>query len=410
MPRGQTSQADLLLIAELAASGIDVSPYKLERWRQAGQLPKPVRHGAGRGKGSTSRYPPEAVEIAAALAQVGAQGRSRHLGTLTLFRVGLGVSEQSVRDALAWAMADSYRRVRQGEQQNEFHVADMAHRASVAIKSDFPPLLAVAPAVGATRRQLKDRDRLRKQWQRLVGAKVLMKYGDVTGHELEEELQALGPEMAAMIADFVRQDEKQTSPALGAAGERDVGRMIDSIPFERLEAAREVLLRCATTNASLHALARYYAEVHEFLANLGPNPMFAELLILPGALADGVSAPAAFADLVVGFAMVEPQLVQAALYAWIVNSFVGAPARGFELVDQYAHEHQVQLPELPTFKQIGMIGLLDFRQEGIEERDLDLLEVLEEVGVPATAWVRELQTEWSRMMQDDEMEEEPDPM
>jgi hypothetical protein len=403
MARGPTSEADLLLIAELAAAGVGVSSYQLERWRRAGLLAKPEREWLGRGKGSTSRYPDDALEIAMLLAKLGAQGRSRHLSALVLFRVGLPVKERSVRDALAWVLQDDLRRVRLREQRNEYYVADLAHRAANAVTTDFPPLLAAAPPVGATRRQLKERARQRKQWQRFFGAKVEMKYGEVSGYELEEELLPLGRTMATFVADLVRQGEKERprEDVSSDEPESSTAHLAQGLPYDRLLAAREVLHRCAMANAALHELAPYYEEVRWFLADIGSEARFAELLILPGSLADGVSFPVAFAELVLGNAAIEPQLVQSALYAWVVNRVVAGPARGFELLAQYAHEHQVKLPELPSYEQVEMIGLLDFRQRGIEQSDLDLVDVLEEVGVPATPWIRSLQAEWTRLMSED---------
>jgi hypothetical protein len=70
------TDADLTLIAELAACDVQVSPYQLERWRQAGILPTPVRRALGRGLDSTSRYPTEALPMAIVLACSTGQGRS----------------------------------------------------------------------------------------------------------------------------------------------------------------------------------------------------------------------------------------------------------------------------------------------------------------------------------------------
>jgi hypothetical protein len=349
-----------------------------------------------------SRYPEGSLEIAAVLAKVGGQGRSRHLGALVLFRAGLPVEEQAVRDALAWVVQDDMRRVRQRVQRNEFYLADLAHRVANAVTTSFPLLLAAAPPVGATRRQLKERARQRKQWQRFLGAKVAMKYGEPSGSELEEDLQPLGPKVAGILAKLARDDELAGKSSSSDEDEPSAARLVQDVDFDQLLAAREVIHRCATVNTALYELATYYEEAREYLADLNADAGFAELLILPGALADGVSMPAAFAELAVGFASVELGLVQAALYSAIVHRLVAAAWRGFERLADYSHEHRVKLPALPTFEQVELIGLFDLRQHGEEPDDLDLVEVLEDVGVPASPWIQELQDEWARMITDED--------
>jgi hypothetical protein len=78
----RTSRADEKLIAALARRRIRVTPRQLERWRQAGILQPPMRHGLGRGPGSASSYPDAAIEQAAVLA--GLVRRGQPLGDVAL--------------------------------------------------------------------------------------------------------------------------------------------------------------------------------------------------------------------------------------------------------------------------------------------------------------------------------------
>ena len=79
MPRNSVSAADAAIIAAVAARGATVSATQLERWRTAGLLPRNVRHGSGRGRGSVSEPAPGAVDRAYALAQGARQGRRNGL-------------------------------------------------------------------------------------------------------------------------------------------------------------------------------------------------------------------------------------------------------------------------------------------------------------------------------------------
>jgi hypothetical protein len=100
VPRAQTtSRADKQLIAALARREIQVSDTQLERWRQAGLLQTPVRHGRGRGRGSTSVYPAEAVDQAAELAGLVRRGRPVERVALMLFGRGRWVRDDALRDA-----------------------------------------------------------------------------------------------------------------------------------------------------------------------------------------------------------------------------------------------------------------------------------------------------------------------
>ncbi|MFE2724087.1 hypothetical protein [Kitasatospora sp. NPDC059327] len=74
MPRTPPSGADAELINALAARGVTVSAYQLERWRTAGLLPRNPRRGLGQGRGSGAVLLPETVTQAEMLARGVRQG------------------------------------------------------------------------------------------------------------------------------------------------------------------------------------------------------------------------------------------------------------------------------------------------------------------------------------------------
>jgi hypothetical protein len=379
MARGAASQADLLLIAELAARGLDVSPYQLERWRAWGQLPKPTRHGCGRGGGSVSEYPQEAAEIAAVLATCGGQGRSRHVSTLVMFCLELPVAEWAVREALAKEIEDDLRRTRQLAQRHEFYVADRATRAARAVDVDFPLLLGTTSIAGATRAQQRERARQRKQLKRYYAARVHLQYGGVSSHDLEEDLAPLGP-LAGLVVDMVRDDEHAADGSTLAFGDPGWRALAMESDFQRLCVARGVLTRLARANGLLHVMARYWDEPREILHHLASVPIWSDLAALPSALANPIDFPARFAELVLTFATLEIQLLMAAFEVWFLDTAIGPAARGLELVAEYAEAHDTPMREMPSYEQLGMIGHLDFKKNGdpsrATEHDSDLVAML----------------------------------
>lgn len=120
VPRNAGSGADRELTALLAARGLTGSTARYERWRQAGLLPSNERHGAGRGRGSTSALDPETVEIAATVARHTAQGRDLRIAVIAWFleanpRIMPEPPHPAVVQALTWAVrtASPYRILRQ---------------------------------------------------------------------------------------------------------------------------------------------------------------------------------------------------------------------------------------------------------------------------------------------------------
>ncbi|WP_328463484.1 hypothetical protein OHA21_38055 [Actinoplanes sp. NBC_00393] len=85
-----------------------VSAYQIERWRTAGDLPRPVRHGQGRGRGVYSEAPDEqTVQRAVMLARVSRRG-SRRMGSHPIERLALGqpIEEAVARDSIDETLAD----------------------------------------------------------------------------------------------------------------------------------------------------------------------------------------------------------------------------------------------------------------------------------------------------------------
>jgi hypothetical protein len=141
------SRADRQLIAALKRRNIDVSATQLERWRQAGVLQAPVWHGLGRGRGSVSEYPPEAVEQAAELAGLVRRGRPMETVALMMFGRGRWVREDMLRDA--------YRR----------ELDDLTRMIDRRAVSDDP--LGIAEAiVDELERRFTQRDKRMRRWRR----------------------------------------------------------------------------------------------------------------------------------------------------------------------------------------------------------------------------------------------------
>lgn len=99
----QVSAADQWLIDELRGRRVLVTGAQLERWRQAGCLPRRQRHGAGRGRGTRSVELPDTVDqaavVASLLARRGPRGVPLRRVPLALFALGFPVEEQVLKAA-----------------------------------------------------------------------------------------------------------------------------------------------------------------------------------------------------------------------------------------------------------------------------------------------------------------------
>jgi hypothetical protein len=106
MPRGRLGGATAALIGAVAEQGVVVSRYQIERWRASGDLPRPVRHGLGRGRGVAAEQPDEKTVQMALILAGGSRRGSRRPGTHVLERLAVGrqVPEGEVRRAFAVAL------------------------------------------------------------------------------------------------------------------------------------------------------------------------------------------------------------------------------------------------------------------------------------------------------------------
>ncbi len=92
------SPADQRLLQDARAAGYAVSPTQLERWRTSGLVPRNIRTGLGRGRGSVSVVPEDALARLIAVAKSARQGRAL-LPDTVLARVvhGMPVPDAVVR-------------------------------------------------------------------------------------------------------------------------------------------------------------------------------------------------------------------------------------------------------------------------------------------------------------------------
>lgn len=94
MPRTPPSGADAELIALLAARGVTVSAYQLERWRAQGLLPRNPYRSLGRGRGRAAHLTPEIIATAELLGRTSRQGRKN--ADLTELVKGMGAQNPAV--------------------------------------------------------------------------------------------------------------------------------------------------------------------------------------------------------------------------------------------------------------------------------------------------------------------------
>ena len=101
MPRAQASATDAQLVVQAAGVGLTISTRQIERWREQGLIPRNIRRGQGRGRGSRSDAPPGTAELVMCLAQHARRGRRPRDLALLAFGAGLAVPELTIRRALA---------------------------------------------------------------------------------------------------------------------------------------------------------------------------------------------------------------------------------------------------------------------------------------------------------------------
>jgi hypothetical protein len=88
------------LIAEAQSLGLLVSPRQIDRWREAGLIPRPPAVSGGRGAGVTRPTPPGTLRQIELLQKLLAQDRSFNRAALRLWLAEFDISIQRVREAL----------------------------------------------------------------------------------------------------------------------------------------------------------------------------------------------------------------------------------------------------------------------------------------------------------------------
>ena len=245
MPRGDLSRADAELIRVLAEQGLTVSPYQLERWRAAGQLPRNRRRGLGRGKGSVSEIDDQSVRQAAMLARSAGQGRAL-MGSHVLdrFMAGRPVPEVRVRAAYRDRLDRLGRMIAadagdddegwQARYDAAQRLSRRSHRADAGMLLDA--LLERPERYTAGERQQRQAVRAFTQGMAHGGdaaleemAEAFAVFGAAPGGDLEKAKQAL---REAELAGEAAADE--ITHALSLRRYREV---LEQVPFELLRAA-----------------------------------------------------------------------------------------------------------------------------------------------------------------------------
>jgi hypothetical protein len=99
--RRQPSKADQVLLQTLAEAGLpNYSGRTIESWREEGVLPTAAQEWLGRGRGSTSSYPPEARQQAVAVARLLKRHRSFDKTAALLWLHGYEVDPARIRKSL----------------------------------------------------------------------------------------------------------------------------------------------------------------------------------------------------------------------------------------------------------------------------------------------------------------------
>jgi hypothetical protein len=95
----RSSNADRTMCMTLAGRGVPMTARKLERWRQAGVAPTPIRRWPGRGLGSTSEYPPKTIDQLLAAASLLSDGCTLDEAAMILHLRGYPVAQPKLAAA-----------------------------------------------------------------------------------------------------------------------------------------------------------------------------------------------------------------------------------------------------------------------------------------------------------------------
>jgi hypothetical protein len=212
----------------------------------AGMLPRPERSGLGRGRGSRSRYPDEALPMAIILSRVAGQGRSLHAAALELFMWRYPVPEETLRRAIAWVIIRNERRAGRVREAG-YKAANRATARAKRLGVNHPVLLAYRVEMGLP---LDARRKRRREYKQAAEIGVtLALYDDLPPPELIVEwLRCNGlPDTAEIVERSLSEVDEAGDNEAEEAGETtldpasDLARQqIATVPFKRLCAARFV--------------------------------------------------------------------------------------------------------------------------------------------------------------------------
>jgi len=157
MVRTAPSQADIELIAMLAARGVVVSATQLERWRRAGLLPRPQVSSDGR-LGTRVTHPGGLADLVASVARHARRGRPLEITAFAVFLDG----HDSVSDGLLLA---GVRRAAENFAAEWERCRAQAVRALQTADPDAPvDELAIAEHIAAE--FARNNGRMVRQWRR----------------------------------------------------------------------------------------------------------------------------------------------------------------------------------------------------------------------------------------------------
>jgi hypothetical protein len=284
MGRGAVSRADLLLLRQLAEAGHEVSEYQLESWRRHRMLPRPIRHGCGRGAGSTSQYPDAALPTALILADEATQGRSRHYGTMAVFAAAslrkgeLFVDETAVRSAITWFLQRSERAVHRAlESDPDDGLYRMADKIKAKTSAYDPAIIHLTnPTRAPTRRERDARARARKKLANSRWQRVFVMYGEVSEITAGEFADAFEGE--AWFDDGLREEAERLEIEAGGyfmadeilgplLGPGTFVEALKGLTFEQLCAGRDGFLFCCMANMMCLLNMALSPDAHGFWAS-----------------------------------------------------------------------------------------------------------------------------------------------
>lgn len=247
MPRSPLSLADQELLAAAAAAGQVVTPFQLERWRRQGLVPRNSRRGLGRGRGTVSTVPDDALPRLLTVARSARQGQ-RLIGGAVFLRLASGqpVTDKELRAALLQCLRSLSRRFGLDE-PGDFGWQTRYNRARAVRLGSASNVLDMVLNDGDIVPTEADGDNLS------VVAWVQALAGDVDGVDCEDLVQAMAASAGWPQADV--EGVMSEIRAIETEGKDLVSILVSemSIPvlLERVESADAVTLRRAVTAVQL---------------------------------------------------------------------------------------------------------------------------------------------------------------